>query len=404
METVKIYLNDTQEIRKFSWYKAGRFDDLLFKVRAMFAIPEGVKVTLGWRDEENDLIHLSSDEELQLMVALQEIIMAKSGTQMKLFAYTTTKSAPSAVSACGFVHAHVICDGCNVTPIHGNRFKCLKCPDYDLCETCLRRGEHAKHNMLLLRNDIDYRAYVQQGQLQVNKGDGAPSEMILDFTTANKNTTREEYEALGQSLTKLFADQGIRCDFSVEGSSPRCLSRSPSSIMAEKPAASASSPGQSSGMPPSQPPYSQQSAPTVVPPQQTFQEELLKTMMMSTPEVQQMNLEAVMASLPQLPLQSIPQGVAPFYATRGVPFPAPTSTYTCSGPPPMPTTLSPAAFTPSVSQPLDLPENVRSSRGHMLNMGYSDADGRLTALLLRHNGDISSCLDELQKRRDYFSH
>jgi len=39
------------------------------------------------------------------------------------------------------VHAGVACDNCNQTPILGKRFKCLECPDYDLCERCHRRNE-----------------------------------------------------------------------------------------------------------------------------------------------------------------------------------------------------------------------------------------------------------------------
>jgi len=35
----------------------------------------------------------------------------------------------------------VRCDGCGVSPIVGQRFKCTICPDYDLCETCKAKPE-----------------------------------------------------------------------------------------------------------------------------------------------------------------------------------------------------------------------------------------------------------------------
>jgi len=40
------------------------------------------------------------------------------------------------------VHCNVICDGCNATPITGTRWKCMKCPDYDLCSACEAKGIH----------------------------------------------------------------------------------------------------------------------------------------------------------------------------------------------------------------------------------------------------------------------
>lgn len=30
----------------------------------------------------------------------------------------------------------------------GNRFKCAICPDYDLCETCEKKGLHQEHDMM----------------------------------------------------------------------------------------------------------------------------------------------------------------------------------------------------------------------------------------------------------------
>lgn len=33
-------------------------------------------------------------------------------------------------------HKRVICDGCQMNPIMGVRYKCAECEDYDLCERC----------------------------------------------------------------------------------------------------------------------------------------------------------------------------------------------------------------------------------------------------------------------------
>ena len=39
-------------------------------------------------------------------------------------------------------HPHHTCDGCQVHPIVGARYKCLECPDYDLCEDCQSKNIH----------------------------------------------------------------------------------------------------------------------------------------------------------------------------------------------------------------------------------------------------------------------
>jgi len=48
----------------------------------------------------------------------------------------------------GTCHSNVICDGCRAAPIVGRRFKCLICPDYDLCESCEKKGH--PHPMMRL--------------------------------------------------------------------------------------------------------------------------------------------------------------------------------------------------------------------------------------------------------------
>jgi len=51
------------------------------------------------------------------------------------------------------VHHNIICDGCNVSPIKGNRYKCHWCPDFDLCEECEIKGDKhpQSHPMLKIK-------------------------------------------------------------------------------------------------------------------------------------------------------------------------------------------------------------------------------------------------------------
>ena len=47
------------------------------------------------------------------------------------------------------VHKDVVCDGCEMDPIKGLRYKCLDCPDYDLCKGCFNKGVHREHEMAI---------------------------------------------------------------------------------------------------------------------------------------------------------------------------------------------------------------------------------------------------------------
>jgi len=47
------------------------------------------------------------------------------------------------------VHYNIICDGCNMNPIQGARYKCTVCPDYDLCSACEAKNQHPTDHALI---------------------------------------------------------------------------------------------------------------------------------------------------------------------------------------------------------------------------------------------------------------
>ncbi|CAF4169761.1 unnamed protein product, partial [Rotaria sordida] len=99
--------------------------------------------TLQYIDEDNDRITFSSNSEL--LSALNNI---SAGGVIKIFVKPKlNKSKESNQNTT--IHVGVICDGCQ-GPVIGNRYKCLECRDYDLCQICSDKNLHSEHNMLKL--------------------------------------------------------------------------------------------------------------------------------------------------------------------------------------------------------------------------------------------------------------
>merc|ERR1712198_372655 len=82
-----------------------------------------------------------NDEELKLALA------AMSGAVVKLKVRLGVKKEGE--QKAGVVHPGIVCDGCD-GPVLGPRYKCLACPDYDLCKSCEGRGLHSQHKMVRL--------------------------------------------------------------------------------------------------------------------------------------------------------------------------------------------------------------------------------------------------------------
>ena len=67
----------------------------------------------------------------------------------KIIPLSGNKESPKAE----VIHYGVQCDGCNMSPLRGKRFKCATCFDYDLCESCEDQGNHPQHDMFHLIRD-----------------------------------------------------------------------------------------------------------------------------------------------------------------------------------------------------------------------------------------------------------
>ncbi len=62
------------------------------------------------------------------------------------------------------LHAGVQCDGCECE-IRGYRYKCIECPDFDLCFQCEMKKLHGDHMMIRIVKPLDVSFDLQKNYL-----------------------------------------------------------------------------------------------------------------------------------------------------------------------------------------------------------------------------------------------
>lgn len=61
-----------------------------------------------------------------------------------------------------YVHLKTCCSNCGLTPIHGKRYKCISCKQYELCEICEENNFHSHHPMIRLVESVRSSAYYDE--------------------------------------------------------------------------------------------------------------------------------------------------------------------------------------------------------------------------------------------------
>ncbi|KAF7398502.1 hypothetical protein HZH66_006399 [Vespula vulgaris] len=153
MEHFKAYLiiqgsSKEEEIRRFTIDSdvVTSYVYLKEKLQTVFPNLRGKKFTITWKDAEDDQIAISTDEEL--LIALAE--SSRHGAR-KLYIIQHPEHEKNVYvqpeEIAGVLHHNIVCDGCNKN-VKGFRYKCIECPDYDLCFDCESRGVHPEHCMI----------------------------------------------------------------------------------------------------------------------------------------------------------------------------------------------------------------------------------------------------------------
>lgn len=203
--------------------------------------------TLQYIDEESERITFSSNEELRSAIASNRDTNA-----MKIFVTVNQSSANTTDSPNKECHTGVECDGCN-GPVVGFRYKCLVCPNYDLCEKCSAAGLHSEHNMMKITKPgnhfhpygprhhgrrfrhmppppfVPNPEFIERIQAQIpqwlpNRENTAQfrSHMQHHFDNIKANTqthmqnSKQYLENVGQYLQQALSPFGIECDYRVD--------------------------------------------------------------------------------------------------------------------------------------------------------------------------------------------
>ncbi|CAF1227894.1 unnamed protein product [Rotaria sordida] len=204
--------------------------------------------TLQYIDEENERITFSSNDELR-----SAILSNKDSNALKIFVTNNQSINQQESTINKECHNGVECDNCKGSII-GFRYKCVICPNYDLCEKCSSSGIHSEHNMIKISKPgnfyhpygsrCSYRRYrhmlppspfipntefFEQVQTQIpqwlpNRENTAQfrTQMQHHFNNIKSNTqshmqnSKQYLESVGQYLQQSLSPFGIDCDYHVD--------------------------------------------------------------------------------------------------------------------------------------------------------------------------------------------
>ncbi len=162
--------NDEPEVRRFTVDR--RIGTSLASLRNLIATihPSHGPFKLTWTDVDGDKVSIGSDNELATALIAMKGPIYKFNVEYAQQKNKTDLGGQR--EEFHQTHFGVTCDGCE-RPIIGPRFKCLTCPDYDLCKSCEETGLHLFHDMVRIAapNKIDPRIveHIRYGPFALNR-------------------------------------------------------------------------------------------------------------------------------------------------------------------------------------------------------------------------------------------
>ncbi|XP_005182444.1 protein ref(2)P [Musca domestica] len=95
----------------------------------------------------------ANDKEVPAVNKSQDATTNAPSVETNIPTATGPTNAPTSSDAAAAVHLNVECDSCLMAPIVGFRYKCIQCPNYDLCQHCEAKHVHGDHMMIRMPNN-----------------------------------------------------------------------------------------------------------------------------------------------------------------------------------------------------------------------------------------------------------
>jgi len=193
MFVIKLQLQD--DIRRVTVENPVSLQELQKLAQSLFADTLPEQFSIKYKDDEGDVITVTNDRELdeafrifkeqrilrfilgrtqkpsgkcpfkfnledlekEISINLEDIEKEVSPCIESLMSQLQNAFPKVGEAFCELTTAHrAICDGCN-SRIFGVRWKCLECPDYDLCNTCKESGKiHVNHKFDRIERQLPF--------------------------------------------------------------------------------------------------------------------------------------------------------------------------------------------------------------------------------------------------------
>lgn len=105
-------------------------------------------------EQAEEQVEKSQIDNLSESIVVMKAQLNKMQEEMEKFRKTEEKTVEKPETKGKETHYYVTCDGCRMTPLMGKRYKCLVCPNFDLCEKCEIQMNH-EHDMIVLKKNCN---------------------------------------------------------------------------------------------------------------------------------------------------------------------------------------------------------------------------------------------------------